>query len=646
MVWFYKTAGHPDGGVYMVRKKGGNVQKTIVSVTGLLVLLVILILVNVILSYANIRWDTTEDKIYSLSEGTKNILHELSEPVTIKFFYSRSNRDLPTNLKLYAKRTREFLSEYVRASQGRVEVEIHDPKIDSEEEEWAQKYGMQALRLPTGERIYCGLVFLAADQEERIELLDLSREKLLEYDITRIIHRLQSPKKKVVGIVSALPVFGAPQSLSSPGLPSMGEPWFFMTELKKTYEVQEISLTADEIDPSVDLLMIVHPKEISLKLQYAVDQYILKGGNALIFVDPFCLSDTSEGQQRFMRPSGSSLEKLFRAWGISMDSSKVLADLDHPTRVRTGRNMAENNPTFISVREDSFNESDVVISELESMLFPLAGAITKAEGITYEFDPMVFSGKNASLVNAFTANLGASAIRRDFISAEERFNLVARVGGKFRTAFPAGPPADEESSTDSMDKGERVHLENAKEKATLIVVADADMLADEFYLRRSRFLGYAVSTLFNDNLNFLSNACEILTGGDDLIGLRSRGKFERPFTTVLELERRAQERWLAKEKELVQKVERSNQKLRDLEQQKDPSQKLILSPEQEAEIAKFREERRNINRELKEVRKNLRADIEDLGITLKGINIFLMPCLVSMAGIVFAVYRQRRMKRK
>jgi len=630
----------------MLDKKSNDLKKTFVSTTGLLVLLVVLILLNVILSYANVRWDTTEEKIYSLSHGTRNILSNLAVPVNIQFFYSRSNRNLPTGIKVYARRVREFLSEYQEASRGQVKVGVHDPKADSDEEEWAQKYGMRPMQISSGDKIYCGLVFLAEDKEEKIEFLDPSREELLEYDLTRIIHRLQTHKKKVVGIISTLPVFGPSKNRAAPGRPSGGRPWFFITEMKKSYEVRQIDLSSDGIDPALDLLLIIHPRDLNLNLQYAIDQYVLNGGNALVFVDPFCVSDPSFGQQQFMPPPNSSLEKLFSAWGIAMDPKKALADLDQPTRIRTRNNMAENSPVWISARESAFSQSDVTISRLENMLFPVAGAITKSEDSLYELEPMVQSSRNAALIDAFKVSFGSAAIRRDFVPAGERFNIVARVSGKFNTAFPAGPPDKKEKDSTSQEKKEQDHLSIAKEKTNIIIVADADMLADRFYVQRSRVLGFAISKVFNDNLNFLSNVIEILTGSDDLIGLRSRGKFERPFTAVMELEQRAQERWLVKEKELVRRVESTNRKLRELQQQKDASQKLIISPEQEAEIAKFKEEKRRISRELKQVRKNLRADIESLGHTLKAINIFLMPICVSIAGIGFAIYRQRRVRKR
>jgi ABC-type uncharacterized transport system involved in gliding motility auxiliary subunit len=639
----------------MVSKRGYDYRRTLLSVTGLVVLLVILILLNVIFSHANIRWDTTEDKIYSLSDGTHKILAGMERPVTIKFFYSRSNRNFPNNLKLYAKRVREFLMEYERTSRGKVKVELYDPKPDSDEEEWAQKYGIQPMQLPTGEDIYCGLAFLAEDQEETIPVLDPSRESLIEYDVTRLIQRLQTFEQTVIGLISSLPITGFPTGMGIPRQPMFGEPWLFVEELRKTYDVQDVDTTAGTIDPAVDLLLIIHPKALSPKMQYAIDQYILRGGNAAVYVDPFCVSDRSQGQQRFTTPSSTSMEKLLGAWGVSVDMKKTVADMDQPTRLRTGQNQIQENPIWISARGAAFNSDEVITAQLESMLFPVAGAIEKKGDSSYEFVPLVQSGRNAALVDTFKVNLGVDSIRRDFVPAGEQFNIAVQVRGLFKTAFPAGPPKEEDKEEASKEKEEGSkaeekedveHLEVARESATIIIIGDADLLADNYYVRKGNFLGFDVSQVFNDNLNLLSNACEILTGGDELIGLRSRGMFDRPFTAVLALERRAQERWLAKENELVRRAEDANRKLRELQQQKDASQKLILSPEQEAEISKFRAEKRRIDRELKEVRKNLRADIETLGVTLKGINIFLMPLLVSAAGLGFAIYRQRRMRTK
>ncbi|MFO7598907.1 MAG: Gldg family protein [Candidatus Desulfacyla sp.] len=627
----------------MATGKGYDYKKALVSVTGLAVLFLVLIFVNLIASYATIRWDATEDNAYSLSDGTRHILDTMTEPVTIKFFYSRSNPDIPANIKVYAKHVEDFLSEYRHGGKGRIRVEMVDPKPDSDEEEWAQKYGVEPMRTPGG-KVYCGLVFLSADREEVIPWLDPSKEQMLEYDLTSIIQGLQTTEKKVVGIISSLPVFGT-KGRAMPGQ-APGEEWLFITEMKKIYDVREISPLVPTIDPSLDLLMVVYPKNISPQLEYAIDQYVLSGGNALIFVDPLCVSDREQGQQQFMRSSGASLDKVFKAWGISMDPAKAVADFGQPTRVRTGSNSTEDNPLMISARGEVFNRKDVVTAGLESMLFPVAGAIEKTGGMDHEFEPLVDSSTNAALTDAFNAFLGVEAVKKGFVPAGKSFNLVVRVRGTFRTAFPEGRPKTEDPEAKPPEALKAPHLKEAKKASTLIIVSDADMLADQFYVQRGNFFGLPISEMFNDNLNFFSNAAEILTGSDDLIGLRSRGKLERPFKAVLELKRKAQERWLSKENDLVKQIEETNQKLRQLEQQKDGSQKMIISPEQEAEVVRFKEERQKINRQLKEVRKNLRSEIENLGATLKGINMFLMPLLVSIIGIVFAIYKQRKIRRK
>jgi len=629
-------------------KKGHDLQKVVLSTTGLGMMLLLLILLNVIISYANIRWDTTEDRIFSLSQGSKNIVANLDEPVTVKFFYNRSNPNFPRNLKLYAKRVRDFLAEYEYASDGRVVVEEYDPRVDSDEEEWAQRYGLRPVQAPSAGKIYCGLVFLAGDREELIPFLNLGRQELLEYDITRIIHDLQFPGKKILGIITDLPVFGSKDTMMTREFG--GEPpWVFVTELKKTYEVREIDPLAKEIDADLDLLMIVHPRKLTPSLKYGVDQYILGGGKALVFVDPYCLSDQSPAQ--FMQPPISALPDFFKAWNLSMETTMVAADLGQSTRMRVRGGAIDDSPVVISPRGKAFNRESVVTSQLESMLFGFSGAIKQEADSTYEFEPLVQTTENADLVPIIKVRTGSAAIRKNFTPAEERLILAGWLRGTLKTAFPSGPPkqkgpkAESEESSTEPDEAEKKHLGESTTTSSIIIAADVDLLADQFYVRQRGFSNQSVSEMINDNFNFVANACEILTGGDELIGLRSRGRFQRPFTTVLELQRRAQDRWLAKEQELAKEFDETNLRLRQLQVQKDDSQRMILTPEQEAEIEKFEERKQEINRELKRVRKNLRADIETLGTRLKAINIFLMPLCIAIAGLGFALYKQRRMKK-
>ena len=310
----------------------------------------------------------------------------------------------------------------------------------------------------------------------------------------------------------------------------------------------------------------------------------------------------------------------------------------------------EDNPLVISARGKAFNRKSVVSSQLEIMVFGFSGAINKDVDSPYEFEPLVQTSANAGLIPLVQVNSGLDAIRQDLKPADQPLTLAAQVRGRFKTAFPEGPPpqpgqqAGAEGAAGQEEPVE-AHLSEARAAATIIVVADVDLLADQFYIRRRDMGDFTSSQMLNDNYNFLANACEILTGGDELIGLRSRGRFQRPFTTVLELQRSAQERWLAKEQELARQAADTNLRLRKLSVQKDEGQRTILTPEQEAEIQKFQDEKQRINRELKEVRKNLRADIEALGTKIKLINIFLMPLGVALAGLGFALFKQRRIRK-
>ncbi len=623
-------------------KKSAIGSKSLFSAGGLVLVLFILILVNIIFSRVNLRWDSTDDKLYSLSEGTRKILSNLEEDVSLKVFYTKDSVNTPVHIKTYSQRLLDFLSEYEYYSRGKVSVEVYDVETDSDEEDWARSYGIEPVNLPSGERIYFGLVAMAADQEETIKMIDPSRETQLEYDMTRIISKVQSPEKQKLGIISSLQIFGTPPAFNMQS-PSRGmEPWMFVTELKKTYNVEEINTTSGSIGDDIDLLLILHPKNLSEKLRYAVDQYVLKGGNAIVFVDPFAVSDSSPNPQGM--PSSSSLKKLFAAWGVEMDATKVVVDFDYTTKLRNQNNQPEDSPLWLSIKSGSFNADDIATAKLESILLPVAGAIKKIPDSESEYKSLMKSSSNSSLTESFKVRFGASMLRRDFKPSIDQYDLAVRVRGKFKTAFPDGKPKDKDAKdkSDKKDESEAAHLAEGKEDAVIVIISDADMLFDSYYVSKQNFLGINLSRMFNDNLNFLLNTTEVLTGSEELISIRSRGKFERPFVKVQELEKKAQTRWLAREQELVRKADETNRKLREFDKQKDKSQRFVMTPEQESEIQKFQEEKRKVNSELKQVRRNLRADIETLGNKIKFINIFVMPMLVSLAGIGYAVYRRKR----
>lgn len=621
--------------------KSGNkrIGKTMFSAGSAVLVLVILVVVNILFARTTLRLDATQDNLYSLSDGTRTILSELDQDVVIKVFYSKHVVNMPSNIKTFAQRVIDFLSEYEHFGKGRVSVELYDPEPDSEEEDWAIKYGMKGINMPTGETVYLGLVALAADQEAAIPFIDPTQEMRLEYDLTRIIARVQTADRIKMAVYSGLPVFGQP-NMGMMGGPQAGqEPWFFIQELKKNYDLIQVQPDADSIDPAAKLLILFHPKNMSDALAFAVDQYILAGGNAIVFADPLSLMDDPR-----MGPGGSIPEKLLKAWGVSMPDGKAVADFSYATRLRNRNNQVETNPLWLSAKADAFNADNIVTADLESVLMPVAGAIEKLPDATTTVEPLMQSSPNNEMVDAISHNMDVAALRRDFKPSQTVRNLAVRITGTFNTAFPDGRP-----KTDAKDEKAAADIQAPKEplktgngNAVVIVVADSDMLFDGYYLSQQNFLGFKISNIFNDNLNLLLNTSEMLTGNPALISIRSRGTFERPFTRVQELERKAQDRWLDQEQALVRKVEETNEKLRMLDQQKDASQRAILSEEQEKEIERFQEEKLEINKELKIVRRNLRSDIERLGTTVKFINIFLVPLLIGIGGIIFAFTRRRK----
>ncbi len=658
------------------KKKAFGVGKSLFSAGGIVLMLLILVFINAIASQANLRWDATADNLYSLSDGTLKILSDLDRKVDLKVFFSRDNVNTPVHIKNYAERVIDFLQEYERHGGGKVRVTTHNPEPDTEAEDWAQKYGLQPAGLPTGERLYFGLVAVSADQEETIPSMDPTREANLEYDITRIISRLQSARKPKLGILTGLPVFGGSPNMAMMQMGQQPQPaWVFLQELQKSYEVSEIDAGGPpgapggppediSIDPSdYDLVMLMHAKDLSEAARYAVDQYLLAGGNLIVMADPLAVSDSPSAPGQ---PQGSSIpDDLLKAWGLSIDGAKVVADYDYATRVRNAQNQVENSPVWLSVPSGGVNPDNITTADLESLLLPAAGAIEKLESAPYEYETLIHSSANSALVDSFRVRFGTESLRREFTPTVESYDLAVRVRGKFKTAFPNGKPGaaddagagaagaagagedgagedgageDGENPDGAAGKG----LTEGAATATVVVIADADFLYDAFYVDQRDLFGFKIARIFNDNLNFLLNTCELLTGSEALIGIRSRGTFERPFERVEELEKKAQARWLSREQELVRKVEETNSKLQQLEGQKDPSQEFILSEKQEAEIRKFQEEKQRINQELKIVRRNLRSDIEALGARVKFVNIFGMPILISLAGLGYALYRRRK----
>lgn len=623
------------------------------SLVGLLALLAILIAVNILLSRARARVDLTEEKLYTLSEGTRTVLKSLDGPVTLKFFFSGGAPEVTIPLNNFAQEVEYLLKEYELASGGKVMIETYDPKPDSDAEEWAQRYGLAGEQTEAANgTLYLGLVAVKGDANTVLPFLDPRNETMLEYNITRIITRVANPTKPVVGILSSLPVMGVrsfPYAMPGQPRPKNQPPWVAFNDLDKNYEVRQLPVETDAIDPAIDVMIVVHPKAISEKTQYAIDQFILRGGRLLAFIDPLCLADAMNNQEASMgmAPPMSDLGRLTAAWGITYEPDKVVADLLASTRVQRSDNTIEDNPVFLSLRNSNINGQDIITSSLESVGLPVAGAFsgTGTEGLSV--GALLVSSDQSALISAMAVQMGTEAIRHEFKSGLKRLNLAIRLQGKFKTAFPQGKPKatpGQEKKDPAKPEDTTPALKESTKASTVILVADVDMLYDTFAVQEMPIFGQRVFQPLNDNINFFANAVEQLSGSADLGQIRARGRFDRPFDRVQELQSEAQQHWMMQERALQEQLASAQEKLESLQSKKDKSQRYILSAEQEQEIAKFKQEQIKTQRELKQVRKNLREGIEALGVKVKVINILAVPVLICLAGLAFGWHRRQSVR--
>jgi len=597
-----------------IKKAGGLVS--------VLILLGILIAANAVLRPVRFRKDVTEDKLYTLSDGTKGLLSELDRDVTLKLYFSKSNERLPIPLKNFAGRVRDLLKEYESRSGDHLVVEEFDPKPDSDEEEWAQRYGLQSQSLDmfgVGGGLYFGIVAVSGNREAAIPLLAESAEPRLEYLLTRMVSEVASEKTVQVGIMSALPVNGSKK-------------WSVVSEIKRQYEVQNVEMDADKIPDDIDTLVVIHPADISDTALYALDQFVLRGGRMLAFTDPMSLaaqeSANPQMQQYGMPPPkmASDLNQLIRAWGIETPAGKLAADEGVASLLQGRGGQAVRNAAWLSLRPANINSGDVATSALSDLMLPFAGTFEGTVSNGLKRVDLLFTADDGFLTDTRSVQSGKINIPAD----KQRQPLAIRLTGTFHTAFPDGKPVAE-GDTNSVAK-----VEGLKESATpgvVILVSDADMLADRFCMQNVRLFGQTMRQPSNENLSFALNMVEQLCGSQALIGLRSRSAFDRPFDRVIELEKQAAFKWQAEEQRLNEKLMATQSRLAALQQAKGDGQQLTLSPEQEAEVKKFREETFQTQQSLKEVRKSLRSDIESLGARLKAFNIIAIPLFVALLGI-------------
>ena len=608
------------------------------------------------------RLDLTEQRLFTLSDGTRNVIRAIDEPVTLRLYVSRSLASRLPSISGYVARVRDLLQEYEHAADGKIILTVIDPEPFSEEEDRAVAYGLSGLPLLDGEStFYFGLVGTnTLDDQEVIPRFTPDREEFLEYDLTKMIHTLGQAARPVIGLITGLPLDGRNQQAMMTGRPP--QPWLILERMEELFEVRQLSpFGLERIEDDVDVLMVVHPKGLSDTIRYAIDQFVLGGGHALVFVDPNAEADmrpTVPGLPPL--PGKSELADLLAAWGLELDTARTVGDMQIGADVQAqmGDRVATiRYPMWMNVPSPLLNREDVVTAELGNLTFGSAGALVSLPDTGLTVSPLArTTPSGASLVdtNQVGPMADLEALVRDFRPDGNSYVLAARIGGKAASAFADGPPPPPDTGDEGAQSGSESvpdpgsaaaaaalavnHL--GEGEINVIVVGDTDFLQDQFWVQRQNLFGQSIPIPISANGSFVINALDNLTGSGDLIGIRSRGRFLRPFTVVNELRQDAELRFREKERELLQRLEETEARLSEL--RTGEGDEIVLTEDQRNAIVEFTKERFRIRRELRDVRHSLRKDIETLEASLKFINIGLIPIVIGIGGMLAGLHRMRR----
>ncbi len=602
---------------------------------------VILVAVYVISHLASARIDVTEERLNTLSEGTRAILKKLDTPVQIRFFASQG-KDVDVGIKTYAQRVEDLLNEYKKAGGKNLEIKKLNPEPDSDAEDAANLAGIEGQMVATGEKLYLGISVSMLDSKVALPFLHPNRERLLEYDITRAIANVMTTEKQTIGVMSGLPIFGQPMN---PMAMQMGqqrqEPWVFISELKRDFTVREVPLSAEKIDADINILVVIHPKAATDAMQHALDQFVLRGGKLIAFLDPLSIveSQSMPQQQRFQMAAqgGSNLEKLIKAWGITFESGKVVADMVYKTQMGGRGQQPQTIPAVLSLNSAAINTNDVATSQIDSLLMLFAGSFTGTPETGLQQTVLASSSQDSQLIDRFMAEFSGEQATKDFAPSGKNQTLALRLVGKFKTAFPDGAP----KSGDTNAPAETGLKESAKESA-VILVGDSDLLYDNYAAQIANFMGQRLVQPINGNLSLIQNFVEQLSGDNNLIAVRSRATQSRPFDEIRQRQAKAEAKFREKIKEMEKSVQEAQTRLSELQRTKESGQRFIVSPEQQAEIDKIRKKQVEVNRELKKVRKDLRKEVDSLENSLKWANILGMPMAVAFTGLSLAFLKRKK----
>jgi ABC-type uncharacterized transport system involved in gliding motility auxiliary subunit len=651
----------------------------------------VLVLIVLMVASANIvaarfltsRLDLTAEHLYTLSQGTRNTLAKIDEPITLRFYYSTRLGDEVPSYGVYAQRVRELLDQYVAAAHGKIRLEVYNPQAFSDVEDRAVAFGLKGVPLDAqGEQVYFGLAATnSTDDQQVIAFFAPERERFLEYDLTKLVHSLAFPKKTVVGLMTTLPLEGDMMAMMR-GRPS--EPMAVIEQLQQLDRVKPLASDIDAIPADIDVLMLVHPQNLPDKTLFAIDQFVLKGGKALVFVDP--LSELQASHPSQLNPPGSptssNLERLFKSWGIEVPANTVAGDRRNAQRVGVPVPGRATRPldyiAWINLQSANLNRQDMITADLSHIMMASSGIIEPLEGAKTTIEPLITTSSDSTKIPAekLIGLPDVAGLLAQFKSDNKSYILAAHVTGMVDTAFPDGPPKPPEPAkpeaaakpeatdppenaaaaekaaettparTKSAEAPAADWLKTSAQPINVVVVADTDMLDDRFWMQTQDFFGQRVAIPTANNADFVDNAVEVLAGGNDLVGLRSRGTSARPFEVVDRIERGAQERYSAEERALQQKLKDTQAKLADITGKDQANAPTTLSPEQTKTIEEFRADMLQTRRQLRAVQGSLRGDIGRLKAGLEFLDIALIPILVAGVAVILGVLRLKRRSRR
>ncbi len=644
-----------------------SVDRNTLGVIGIGLAIILFVAVNLIAAtwLKHTRIDFTEDRLFTLSDGTKNILAAIDEPIHVRFYFSKMLREQVPQYGSYADRVRELLEQYTSQSKGKVQLSLLDPAPYSEVEDQAVSYGLQGVPVTRGgEQAYFGVYATnSTDDREIIPFIDPQRERYLEYDLTRMVYNLAFPKRKTVALLSSLPIEGDPMR-GKPG-------WAIMDLIRQFFALEILQSEVKVIDPKkIDVLLVSHPQNLKPESLYAIDQFVLAGGRAAVFMDP----NAEAGELPQMPGSQwSSLDPLLKAWGVSYDPEKFAADLDHAIRVTmsTGgiaqRQVTADYVSWLDLGPESLNQDDVTTNQLRRVSIASSGFFEPIAGSETTFSPLIETSSNAMAMPSreirFTPN--PPALMKLFKSEDRKYTLAARVTGMVGSAYPDGPPTVQPADGPAAEakppqdgapisptpvaavKGGTVqgHLAQSQAPINVVLVGDSDMLIDRFWMQAQDFLGQRMVQPTSNNGDFLVNVLDNLTGSSDLISLRGRGFSVRPFELVEDLRRNAELKFRETEQELQQKIEGLQRQMGQIQSQSVKEGGAILTEEQRESINTFRSQMLDTRAQLRQVQLALRQDIESLDTTLKLINIWAVPVVVMVIALLMAFVRRQRHRR-